>query len=349
MEKLKNIISKFQILQHTYEFEIISNGFINDTYLVSHAGNPTYVLQRINTKVFININSLIKNLDLVLPLLDHENYQSITLAKTDLGDSFFREEETDDVWRLMTFIKGSVVYNTTTNPEIAYEAGKIIGLFHKLLADVDVEKLEDTLPKFHNISFRHEQFEEAFKKAKPETIEKAQKAITFVEENISMLKAINLDELPVKACHNDTKLNNILFSKSNKALCLIDLDTIMKGTFLYDFGDAIRTIANTAVEDEKDLSIINFTNELFDAFIDGLAVNGNFLSQKEKELLPLGPVLLPFLHGIRALTDYLDNNRYYKVSYETQNLDRSFSLFQFAQLAIDNQEAMKKSIAKKLE
>jgi len=347
MEKLNDILNKFQIPDLPYQFETISNGFINDTYLVSNEKDPTYILQRINTKVFTNINSLIHNLDLVLPLLKHENYQSITLAKTDSGESFFRDGS-GNIWRLMTFIKGSIVFNTTTNPKIAFEAGRIIGLFHKILANFNVELLEDTLPKFHNIAFRYDQFTEILQKAEKERIEVAQKAIIFVEENISMLKNIDVDELPIKVCHNDTKLNNILFSKNNESLCLIDLDTIMKGTFLYDFGDAIRTISNTAVEDEKDLSIINFTTELFEAFIEGLAINGSFLTEEEKEFLPLSVVLMPFLHGIRALTDYLDNNRYYKVTYETQNLDRSFSLFTFAQLAIDNQDVMKKIISNKL-
>lgn len=347
MEKLKSILSNFQIPNLTYEFETISNGFINDTYLVSNNGVPTYILQRINTNVFTNIGSLIHNLDEVLPLLKHNDYETISLAKTDTGESFYKEGASN-VWRLMTFIKDSVVFNTTTDPEIAFEAGRIIGLFHKILENFEVDKLEDTLPEFHSIALRHDQFKEVFVKAEKERIEEAQKAIAFVGKNIPMLKKIDPDELPVKVCHNDTKLNNILFSKNKKSLCLIDLDTIMRGTFLYDFGDAIRTVANSAVEDEKDLSKINFSLEMFESFIDGLAINGNFLSEKEKELLPLGAVLMPFLHGIRALTDYLDNNRYYKVTYETQNLDRCFSLFAFAQLAIDNQDQMASIISKKL-
>ncbi len=347
MEKLKHILDQFQIPKSEYDFEIISNGFINDTYMILKKGIPEYILQRINTEVFTNIDSLIHNLDLVLPMLKHDNYETITLVKTASGDSFIKTEN-NHVWRLMTFIKDSLTFDTTTNPKVAFEAGRIIGLFHKILNNFDTESLEDTLPDFHNVDYRYQQFTEALAKAKPANIKKAQKAIDFVNENIATLKSIKPDELPVKVCHNDTKLNNILFSKNNKALCLIDLDTIMKGAFLYDFGDAVRTIANTAKEDEKNLSTINFTNELFDAFVDGLASNGNFLSQKEIEYLPLGVVLMPFLHGIRALTDYLENNKYYKVSYETQNLDRCLSLFTFAQLALNNQEEMKKSLLMKL-
>lgn len=347
MEKLNQIIKKFQIPKLEYKFEIISNGFINDTYLVSVNKEPTYILQKINTNVFTNVDALIHNLDLVLPKLKHKNYSGITLEKTDTGQSFIKVGD-NEVWRLMTFIKDSIVFNTSKDPKIAFEAGKIIGMFHKLLADFDADKLKDTLPKFHNVAFRYEQFKTALENASPENIKNAQKAIDFVQTNIDLLLKVNPEELPIKVCHNDTKLNNILFSKKNESLCLIDLDTIMKGTFLYDFGDAVRTIANTAVEDEKDLSVINFTMHLFDRFIEGLSVNGDFLSKKEKKLLPLGVVLMPFLHGIRALTDYLENNRYYKVTYENQNLDRCFSLFTFSQLALDNQKQMEDIISIRL-
>lgn len=347
MERLKKILYQFQIPDADYEFEIISNGFINDTYLVSKNSEPTYILQKINTTVFTEVDSLMHNLDLVLPLLKNDTYSEVKLVKTNSGKSF-TQTESNHVWRLMTFIKNSIVYNTTTNPKIAYEAGRIVGLFHQLLNEFNPKLLKDTLPKFHNVSYRYDQFKEALTNAKPENIKKAKKAIYFVQNNISTLLNINVEVLPNKVCHNDTKLNNILFSKSDKALCLIDLDTIMQGTFLYDFGDAVRTIANTAAEDEKDLKVINFTNDLFDAFVDGLSGQGDFLSQKEKELLPLGVVLMPFLHGIRALTDYLENNKYYKVTYDNQNLDRSFSLFTFAQLALDNQDYMKNTILNKL-
>jgi len=347
MEELKIIINQFLIPKSKYEFETISNGFINDTYMVSSNGSPEYILQRINTEVFTNIDSLIHNLDLVLPILKHDEYKTITLVKTNSGNSFIKTN-TNHVWRLMTFIKDSLTFNTTTDPKVAFEAGKIIGLFHTILNNFDASRLKDTLPDFHSVSFRYQQFKDALVSAKPANIKNSQKAIDFVNKNIKVLLTIKTNNLPLKVCHNDTKLNNILFSDNNKALCLIDLDTLMKGTFLYDFGDAVRTIANTAAEDEKDLSKINFNNELFKSFVDGLAMYKDFLTINEIEYLSLGVVLMPFLHGIRALTDYLENNKYYKVTYETQNLDRSLSLFSFAQLALDNQKEMKKYVLMKL-
>jgi len=347
MENLANLLKEFQIPEKKYSFEIISNGLINDTYLVKQDGEPTYIFQRININVFSNYKELIRNLDLVLPILKSDTYSEVVLCQTKNGDSFYSSSE-GEIWRLMTFIKDSVVYNTTDNPKIAFEAGRIIAQFHNLTKGFDVNQLQDTLPRFHDIHLRYDQFKNALKNADADKIETAKKAIVFVKENISFLTDIDHSKLPARVCHNDTKLNNILFSEDGKSLCLIDLDTIMKGVFMYDFGDAVRTIVNAAPEDEKDLDKINFNLELFEAFVEGLATEKNLLNKEEKIMLPRGAVLLPFLHGIRALTDYLENNRYYKVAYETQNLDRCFSLFQFAQLSIDKQEAMQRIIFDKL-
>jgi len=347
MENLVKLLKEFQIPDKEYSFEVISNGLINDTYLVKENGEPTYIFQRININVFTNYETLIHNLDLVLPLLKSDTYSEVELCKTKDNKSFFQSEKSE-IWRLMTYIKDSVVFNTTENPKIAFEAGRIVAQFHKLLENFDAAKLEDTLPGFHDIGLRYDQFKNALKNTDTDKIETAKKAITFVKENISFLLDIDHSKLPLRVCHNDTKLNNILFSKEDKALCLIDLDTIMKGVFIYDFGDAIRTVANAAPEDEKELDKINFNLDLFEAFVKGLATEKDLFQEEEKKMMPRGVVLLPFLHGIRALTDYLENNRYYKVAYETQNLDRCFSLFQFAQLAIDHQDAMGKIISKNL-
>ena len=347
MENLELLLKEFQIPKKEYSFETISNGLINDTYLVKDEGEPTYIFQRININVFTNYKALIHNLDLVLPLLKSDTYSEVVLCKTKDNKSFYQSEK-NEVWRLMTFIKKSVVYNTTENPKIAFEAGRIVAEFHRLTENFDANKLEDTLPGFHDISLRYDQFKNALKNADTDKIEMANKAITFVKENIKFLLDIDHSKLPSRVCHNDTKLNNILFSKQDKALCLIDLDTIMKGVFIYDFGDAIRTIVNAAPEDEKDLNKINFNLELFGSFIEGLASEKDLFQEEEKIMMPRGAVLMPFLHGIRALTDYLENNRYYKVAYETQNLDRCFSLFQFAQLALDNQKHMTRIISDKL-
>jgi Ser/Thr protein kinase RdoA (MazF antagonist) len=347
MEQLEDHLKNFKIPNKRYAFEPISNGLINDTYLVSANQNPLYILQKINTEVFQNTEALFQNLDLVLPRLHASNYQKVELLATNTGKNYYKSES-KEVWRLMTYIKDSQVFNTTENVNIAFEAGKIITNFHTLLVDFNIHLLADTLPNFHNLQLRHEHFLTALKNAKTEKIKEAKKAIGFVEKHISVFLEIPIDSLPIRVCHNDTKLNNILFSKHNKALCLIDLDTLMRGSFLYDFGDAARTIVNTAREDEIELDKINFNHHLFESFISGIAIHSQFLTVKEKELLPLSVGLMPFLHGIRALTDYLENNKYYKVKYANQNLDRANSLFAFSKKALENSTFMQNCIRQML-
>ncbi len=232
---------------------------------------------------------------------------------------------------------------------IAFEAGRIIGKFHQLMEDGHKADYVNTIPNFHNLEFRKKEFLSAKAVADSAKLDIAKEPIIFAEEILVKLQVLGQAELAVRICHNDTKLNNILYSKeSNKALCLIDLDTLMKGYFYYDFGDAVRTIVNTAPEDERELHKITFERDLFNAFVDGIATNGPFLSKEEINTLALGAVFMPFIHGLRALTDYLNNNIYYKVAYENQNLDRCLSLFDFTQKALNEMDYMQHVIQEKL-
>lgn len=342
------ILHNFSIEKINYLLEPINQGFINDTFLVFDETRPLYILQRINNTVFPDVNGLMNNLGKALDYLKASDYRRITLVKT-LSGAFYFENSDGNCWRLMTYIDRSTAYDTTTNPEIAFEAGRIIGKFHQLLQNADVDDFVDTIPRFHDLQLRENQFNSALEKCSKSLIKKAQSAIAFAKVTLVQLKEWDQNNIPIRLCHNDTKLNNILFEKdTNKALCLIDLDTFMRGYFHYDFGDAIRTIVNTAPEDEKEHSKITFDKALFEAFVNGLSTNSEFLTEQEKKLLPFGAMLLPFLHGIRALTDYLNGNIYYRVSYEDQNLDRCLSLFDFTQKALDNANYMHSVIAQKL-
>jgi len=340
---LKELLDNFSIAENDYTFQPLTDGYINDTFLVLHQSQPLYILQRVNHLVFENVVGLMNNVQNVLEHLKDIDYHEITLVKTRSGNQFIKDEK-DKIgyWRLMTYIDDSTAYNTTESPDIAFEAGRIIGNFHLLLKDAKVDDYIDTIPRFHDLELRQNQFDEALKNADPEKKEIAIKDIEFAIETLSILKSMAIDNLPLRVCHNDTKLNNILFSKkSEKALCLIDLDTIMKGNFHFDFGDAIRTIVNTAPEDEQEHYKITFKKPLFEAFVNGVASNNSFLSSEEIKALPYGVILMPFLHGIRALTDYLNNNIYYKVAYENQNLDRCRSLFDFTKKALQNHDFMR--------
>ena len=208
---------------------------------------------------------------------------------------------------------------------------KLLGNFICFYKNTKTDNYIDTIPRFHDLNLREEQFFAALSTASIEKKEIAKESIVFAKEVLLTLTELSKKMLPVRVCHNDTKLNNILFSKKeNKALCLIDLDTLMKGHFYYDFGDAIRTIVNTAPEDEQDHTKITFENTLFEAFINGLASVHPFLNKEEIIDLHLGAIFMPFIHGLRALTDYLNNNIYYKVAYEKpkpRSLFKSFLLY----------------------
>lgn len=347
---LNEILTHFSIAESTYSFSALTDGYINDTFLVFEEGSPHYVLQRVNHKVFENISGVMNNVKRALHHLNAPDYRKITLVDTKTGKGYLElQNDASDYWRMMTYIDESTAHNTTTDPNIAFEAGRVIAEFHSLLKDADTRNYVDTISRFHDLELRKEQFESALPNADPKKKQVATAAIAFAKETLLVLEQINTAKLPVRICHNDTKLNNILFSKeTGKALCLIDLDTLMKGHFLYDFGDAVRTIVNTAPEDEQDHSKITFEKQLFEAFVEGLAEQKSIFYQNEIETLPWGSVLMPFLHGIRALTDYLNGNIYYKVAYENQNLDRSLNLFDFTRKALEEMEYMEGVVKRKL-
>lgn len=345
---LKTLLENFAIAQGDYCFEPIEQGYINDTYLVLKKKEPLYILQRINTEVFPNVTAVMDNISRALSYLRDSDYTKIVLVPTISGETYCKLDF-KTYWRLMEYVPNSTAYNNAKNPSMAFEAGRILGKFHALLMPAQTGQFVDTIPKFHNLSFRWQQFQEALKNAVSKRRDKADSAISFAEKIMPTLMELSTHEMPLRICHNDTKLNNILFSKTtNKALCFIDLDTLMKGHFYYDFGDLVRTIANTAKEDEKEHHKISFDKQLFEVFLDGLASNGHFLTQDELKSLPLGTVLMPFIHGLRALTDYLNNDKYYTVSYADQNLDRSLSLFDFSKKALNELSYIEEIVAKKL-
>ena len=332
IELLNVVINQFNISILNVTFKSISQGYINDTFLVEENSNPKYVLQRIHSNIFKNVAGLHKNINKALKKLKATNYTQLQLIETKSEKNYYLHN--NSFWRLITFVPNSVAYNYTSNKKIAFEAGRIVGRFHQLLKDEDVNNYEVNKQALTNTSNKLKE---------NATIETA-----FAEQHLDDFENFYNANLPERICHNDTKLNNFIFNNNDKGLCLIDLDTIMKGYFHYDFGDTVRTVVSEANEDEKDLSKIKFNTSLFEAFIDGLASNGSFLSSIEVKHLPISSALMPFMHGLRALTDYLNGNIYYKISYPDQNLDRCKSLFQFTTLALQEQESLRSIINNKL-
>jgi hypothetical protein len=339
-------LEHFVIERKPYHVIPIVQGYINHTFKIVDEGIPKYLLQRLNYHVFQDIESLMHNLELILPFLNQNEYAYIDLMPTKARTPLYRDTD-GGYWRLMTYIPESISYDTTNDIKVANESGRILGIFHSLLKDIPKTALVETIPGFHDLEKRVTEFHETKSSASGNRLAKAQKWILFAETTFNTISVDLPHELPLRICHNDTKLNNFLFSKkTEKALCLIDLDTVMPGYFHFDFGDAIRTIANPCKEDERDLNKISFDLKMADAFLEGLKESGLQLSSEEKTALSYGAVLMPFLHGIRALTDYLNNDLYYQVRYPEQNLHRSISLFTVAQKALDCKDKLANSVSR---
>jgi len=343
---MKNILKHFRIPVGNYALEKVSHGLINDTYAVSEEGEVKFILQRINDSVFTNAGALTHNIELLHPLLKGSGYRSFRLFP-DIHGNYFPGID-GNLWRLMEFVPDSMVYQTTSDPDIAYQTGRILGIFHELLGEFDTNMLQVTLPRFHDVKFRMEQFKSALEDASSSRMQAAAGEIDFVNRFGQKFTSVSMEDLPIRVCHNDTKLNNVLCSKQGQALCLIDLDTLMPGSILFDLGDAIRTIANPVREDETDMQRIRFDRRMFRAFVQGLGSVPLVLSDEEKGLIPWSAAYMPFLHGLRALTDFLENDRYYKVSHPLQNLDRSRSLLKFARLALDEGPALEKIVMEEM-
>jgi Ser/Thr protein kinase RdoA (MazF antagonist) len=341
------ILDAFQIDLKKASYQSINQGYINDTFLISNANENKYILQRVNSSIFKNVEGLHDNINTALHKLKGNDYKEISLIPTKKDEQFHKVD--NDYWRLITFVNNSIAHNFTTSPEIAFQAGKLLGTFHKLLNNEDSTAYVVTLKHLNYLPFRIEEFKDALKNSLTERLKFVEKEIDFANANMYLFNAFYSADLPLRVCHNDTKLNNLLFDKTTqKGLCFIDLDTIMAGYFHYDFGDLVRTVVSESKEDEMDLNKIKFNLDLFRNFINGLKPFANILSEKEIEFLPISCALLPFMHGLRALTDYLNGNIHYKVTYETQNLDRCKSLFAFTRLALINQEMIAKIIQKQL-
>ena len=347
-EEIKAVLLNFPVPSDHIEIHPLKQGYINRSFVISRTGSPDFLLQQINTQVFADVETLMGNLVRALPYLKDPHYDGPELIHTRPGTSCLQTKN-GDCWRLMTYVPDSTSYLYCRDPKTAREAGKILGLFHSLMSKARVEDFAEFLPGFHSLRLRRSQFELALEKTTPSRKLKAEQALSFAQQMTdSLLSGVDVSA-PLRVCHNDTKMSNFLFSKTEgKALCLVDLDTLMPGYFYYDFGDAIRTIVNSAPEDEKDLNKISFRFDLFEAFIEGLKPHSAFLTREDIEALPYGVVLMPFLHGLRALTDFLLGDVYYQVTYPDQNLDRAKSLFHFSTLAEDEAGKIRAVIQKYL-
>jgi Ser/Thr protein kinase RdoA (MazF antagonist) len=315
----------------------VTAGHINDSFFVYTGGKePAFVLQRINHHIFRNIEGLMSNIVKVLEHLNGKDLAAYGFVPLRVipdrdGRACYKDAE-GDYWRMYNYIPGSVSHDLIGDPKIAREAGKAFGTFQLLTADLSGADLVETIPDFHNIATRLKTFRETAEKDPAGRVQESTPEIRFVEERAETMHAIlnlgNAGLIPLRVTHNDTKINNILFNRQDKAICIVDLDTVMPGYSLYDFGDAIRTGASAAAEDEAELSKVDLRMDLYRAYSEGyLSVAMPFLLPGEISHLAFSARFMTYLIGLRFLTDYLDGDHYYRVRHEKHNLSRARAQF----------------------
>ncbi len=308
-------------------------GHINRTYLVATAGGRCYILQKINHHTFRDVAGLMENIELVTEHLRRKSPDPrsvLTLIRTKDGKSYL--EADDGYWRVFRFVEDSICLQQPESDADFYESAVGFGTFQQLLSDFPAEKLHETIPNFHNTPDRYRAFLETLTRDPMHRAAQVQPEIEFAlarqAEMATLQNALDAGELPLRVTHNDTKLNNVLFdAKTRRALCIIDLDTVMPGSALYDYGDSIRFGAATAAEDERELDKMEMSLERFRVFTRGYVRACPGLTQKELELLPLGAKVMTMECGVRFLTDHIDGDNYFSIHREGQNLDRAHTQF----------------------
>jgi Ser/Thr protein kinase RdoA (MazF antagonist) len=256
----------------------------------------------------------------------------LTLVPAKNNQMYFKDTE-GNFWRIFYFIERSIRYDLVRTQQQANEGGRAFGQFQRWLSDFNPGILKETIPYFHNIEKRYNKFINVIAADPTGRVKEVESEIEFVMERINTMETIlrngEAGKIPLRITHNDTKFNNVLFDEKDKAICVIDLDTVMPGYLAYDFGDSIRTIVNTAAEDEKELQKIDVNLQFFKAFTSGfLKETTGLLSKEEIELLPMGALLLPYIMGLRFLTDYVEGDVYYKIHSPGHNLQRARAQFQ---------------------
>ena len=338
-------------------------GHINDTFCVytqNEEGDCVrYILQRINTNTFTDPDGLMENIvgvtDYLRSIIEKNGgdaaRETMTVLRTKEGKNFYRDSE-GGCWRVYPFIEGTVCLQSVEKPEQFYESAKAFGHFQRLLSGYDASTLHETIVKFHDTRNRFANFKKALHADACGRAKDVQAEIDFVlarEKDCAVLMdLLEAGKLPLRVTHNDTKLNNILMDKATgTGICVIDLDTVMPGLALNDYGDSIRFGANHSAEDEKDLSKVNFDIELYEIYTKGfMEAAGDALTPAEKEYLPWGAKLMTLECGIRFLTDYLEGDHYFRVHREGQNLDRCRTQFKLVSDMENCWEQMKAIAAK---
>lgn len=353
-----DIVSRFATEGTVADIRPLGNGLINDTYKVStkEADAPDYVLQRVNTTVFTDVDMLMNNIAAVTrhirKKLEAANVTDIDrkvlrFIAADGGKLYHREAD-GTVWRMMVFIPNAKTYEAVT-PEYSYFAGNAFGHFEDMLVDIP-EKLGEVIPDFHNMEFRMKQLREVIEKNLAGRVgeDAVMQLLDLIGKDAEeMCKAERMGregKLPKRVCHCDTKVNNMMFDEEGHVLCVIDLDTVMPSFVFSDYGDFLRSAANTTAEDDPDMSHVAFNEGIFKAFTRGYIEGARFLTPMETENLPYAVALFPFMQSVRFLWDYLSGDHYWKCKYPQHNLDRARNQMRLYQCVREHDDMMREYI-----
>jgi Ser/Thr protein kinase RdoA (MazF antagonist) len=349
------IVSKFCLEGNVGSIQRYGSGHINDTFRIENTNNdcPDYLLQRINHNVFKDPAGVTNN---IIKITNHLKQKIQNVPGGDptkhvlnpvatLNGGYFYKDADGNYWRVFYFVKDAKSYDIVETEEQAYEGGKAFGEFQAMLSDLNADEIIEPIPDFQNIEKRLQSFFKAIESDPLGRVKEVKAEIEFIGKRTELMSAVFSPELPKRIIHCDTKFNNVLLDENDKALCVIDLDTVMPGYVAYDFGDAIRTIINTAAEDEKDVWKIQLNFPLYAAYTKGyLKEAGSFLSATEIASLPKGVLLVTYMQVVRFLTDYIEGDTYYKISFHDHNLLRTRAQLQLFKQLEEQYERLEKIV-----
>lgn len=357
-EELRRIVGNFEIRDEILDVAPLGNGLINDTFIVKTSGKDNYVLQRINNAIFQDVELLQHNIDCVTR---HIREKLVKAGESDIdrkvltflrvpatGKTYWTDGET--YWRVSLFIKDAYTYETV-DPKYSCFAGEAFGNFEAMLADIP-DTLGETIPDFHNMELRARQLREAVAadpvgRMEDEQVKEILAELLVYEEEMTKAERMHREGiLPKRICHCDTKVNNMMFDADGNILCVIDLDTVMPSFVFSDFGDFLRTAANTVAEDSPEIDKVDFRMDIFEAFATGYIRSAKvFLTPVEKENLPYAACLFPYMQAVRFFADYINGDVYYKIKYPEHNLVRTRNQLKLFRSALSKVPEMSSFIA----
>lgn len=329
------VVGQFRIPGRYLSAARYGSGHINDTYVATFEDKDRqvrYILQRLNTQVFADPAALMENVVRVVDHLGASNGSVPPLVRT-LDDRAYFTSDGHGFWRTYVFIEGARTYDVVETPAQAREAARMFGRFQRQMADLPGPRLHETIVDFHDTELRFRQFLQALESNAADRARLCQDEISFAKSHVdlasALMRQIRRGTIPERVTHNDTKINNVMLDTgTGKGVCVIDLDTVMPGSVLFDFGDLVRTATSMAPEDEIDLSRGKFGGELFEAVVDGYAdATRDWLCDAEKASLALSASVMTFEVGLRFLTDYLEGDNYFRTGYPDHNLVRCRAQF----------------------